>query len=191
MAEEFLVKESAPQGSAKSSPSSNNSGTVLPPLPDAMIIVPVRGMVLVFDPNGRFLRELGTFHGESLYERITSIAIDRKLGRLYLADGPRHLLVILDLEGNVIQRVGEGRIDSRPGELARRDPLGPKEFSYPIDIAIGAGKIAVLDSGGTRVRILDPDGKLVGSFSVQHAAEDQAAAIQMDGSGDADGAVEL
>jgi ATP-dependent Lon protease len=47
VAEEFLVKESAPQGSAKSSPSSINSGTVLPPLPpDAMIIVPVRNTVL-------------------------------------------------------------------------------------------------------------------------------------------------
>ncbi len=47
MAEEFLVKESAPQGSAKSSPSSINSGTVLPPLPpDAMIIVPVRNTML-------------------------------------------------------------------------------------------------------------------------------------------------
>jgi ATP-dependent Lon protease len=48
VAEEFLVKESAPQGSARSSPSSSiNSGASLPPLPaDAMIIVPVRNTVL-------------------------------------------------------------------------------------------------------------------------------------------------
>jgi ATP-dependent Lon protease len=48
VAEEILVKESAPQGSANGSPSSSiNSGASLPPLPpDAMIIVPVRNTVL-------------------------------------------------------------------------------------------------------------------------------------------------
>jgi ATP-dependent Lon protease len=48
VAEEILVKESAPQGSAKSSSSSStNSAASLPPLPpDAMVIVPVRSTVL-------------------------------------------------------------------------------------------------------------------------------------------------
>jgi ATP-dependent Lon protease len=51
VAEEILVKESAPQGSAGSSQSpgtgSTNSGAALPPLPaDALIIVPVRNTVL-------------------------------------------------------------------------------------------------------------------------------------------------
>src|SRR5580698_2849811 len=48
MAEELLVKESVPQGSANSSPTSSiNSGASLPPLPpDALILVPVRNTVL-------------------------------------------------------------------------------------------------------------------------------------------------
>ena len=142
-----------------------------------------RGLVLVFDRYGRFLRDIGTFRGESLFDRITAIAIDREARHLYLADGPRHEIVMLDLQGNVLKRVGQGRIDVKPGELIRRDPLAPQEFNYPTDIAVGAGKVAVLDSGGTRVRIMDGDCKLLGAFIVQRAAKDRAYAIAVDARG--------
>lgn len=144
---------------------------------DIYVADSVRGLIVVFDRYGRFLRELGTFHGEPLYERITAIAIDPHAGHLYVADGPRHLITMLDLEGNVLKRMGQGRSGSPAGQLIRRDSLGLKEFNYPIDIAVGGGEVVVLDSGGTRVRIMDLDCNLLAVFSVQHAAADKAGGL--------------
>lgn len=143
----------------------------------------VRGLVVIFDRNGRFLREIGTFHGEPLFDRLTGIAIDREAGHLYLADGPRHVVVMLDLDGNLLARMGEGRSSSPPGQLIRRDASTPKEFEYPTEIAVGVSEVAVLDRAGTRVRILDLGCKLLGGFSVQHAAADKAKGIGIDNAG--------
>lgn len=140
----------------------------------------VRGLVLVFDRDGRFLREIGTYRGEPLFEGITAIAIDRGAGRLYVADGPRDEIVVLDLDGNFIQRAGHGRMPSRPGELMVRDPLAAEEFKDPTDISIDEDKVAVLDNEGTRVRVMDHDCKLVGGFSVQQAVKDKAYGISID-----------
>src|ERR1039457_6894202 len=52
---------------------------------------PQRGMVLVYDQYGKFVRYIGNFHGDNMYQHPTGIAIDRKAGHLYLADSPRHL----------------------------------------------------------------------------------------------------
>jgi DNA-binding beta-propeller fold protein YncE len=136
-----------------------------------------RGVLLVFDPQGRFLREMGTFHGETMYEQITAIAIDRKARHLYVADAPAHNVSILDLEGNLLKRVGQGRGNSRPGELIPRQAAGVQEFNHPTDIAVVDGYVAVLDSAGTRVRLMDADGKLRGGFSVQRSAKDRAYGI--------------
>lgn len=145
---------------------------------------PVRSLVLVFDRDGRFLREIGTYRGETLFERITAIAIDRGASRLYVADGPRSEIVVLDLRGNLLMRAGQGRMESRLGELMRRDPLAPQQFSYPTDIAVAKDKVIVLDSEGTRVHLMDHDCKPLGSFSVQRAAKDKAYGISLDRRGD-------
>jgi len=143
----------------------------------------VRGLVVVFDRNGRFLREIGTFHGEALYERLTGIAIDREAGHIYLADGPRNVVVMLDLQGNQLVRMGEGRSSSPPGQLIRRDARTPQEFDYPTDIAVAGGEVAVLDRNGTRVHILDLGCMLLDDFSVQHAAADKAKGVSIDYAG--------
>jgi len=139
-----------------------------------------RGVLLVFDPQGRFLREMGTFHGETMYDQITAIAIDRRARHLYVADGPANQISMLDLEGNLLKWLGQGRSNTRPGELIRREAAGAQQFNYPTDIAIGDGYVAVLDSAGTRVRLMDADGTLMGGFTVQQSAEDRAYAIGID-----------
>lgn len=143
------------------------------------IVDSVGGLVLVFDRFGRFVREIGSYHGENLYEHITAIAIDPIAGHLYLTDGPRHLLVMLGLQGNVLKRVGEGW-NSSPGQLTRREKFGPGEFDYPTDVAVGGGAVAVLDHGGKRVHIMDLNANALRSFRVQHALKDEAIGMAVD-----------
>ncbi len=125
-----------------------------------------QGMVLVFDQYGRFVRYIGNIHGENEYQRPTGIAIDRKAGHLYLVDTPRHLVFMLDLEGNVLKTAGKQGEDTSTGGLKRRQDTGPREFNKPTEIALGDSKIAVLDMGGTRVQIMDLACNLRRSFMV-------------------------
>ena len=114
-----------------------------------------RGMVLVYNQHGQFVRYIGMFRGESMYERPTGIAIDRKAGRLYLADTPRNLVFILDLQGNILKRMGKDKNGSGSGE-----------FVSPTQIAVSDHGIVVLDSGQARIQILDFDGHRTASYRI-------------------------
>jgi DNA-binding beta-propeller fold protein YncE len=105
------------------------------------------GMVLVYNQYGQFVRYIGNIHGENMYERPTGIAIDRKAGRLYVADTPRNLVFVLDLQGNVLKRLGKDRHGHGSGE-----------FLSPTQIAVSDHGIVVLDAQGSRIHVLDSDG---------------------------------
>ena len=128
------------------------------------------GMVLVYDQYGRFLRYIGDFNGENMYQGPSGIAIDRNAGHLYLLDSPRHLVFMLDLEGNVLKRIGQTWDDNRAIELTRRNSTGPRMFSDPTEIAVNHDEVVVLDKVGTRVQIMDLQCNLLASFSVQKAS---------------------
>jgi len=114
-----------------------------------------RGMVLVYDQHGQFVRYIGNFHGENMYEHPAGIAIYRNAGRLYLADTPRNLVFILDLKGNVLKRVGKDRHGNGSGE-----------FLSPTQIAASDHGIAVLDADGSRIQVLDFDGNRIACYRV-------------------------
>ncbi len=116
-----------------------------------------RGVILVYDADGRFLRYLGMFRGESLFSAPTGIAIDRKSGLLYVLDAPVGQLVVLDLAGNVVKRVGNSR------DRKRR-----MTFDFPTEIAFADNRLAILDAGGSRVQILDTDGNLLKAFRIRN-----------------------
>lgn len=141
------------------------------------------GLVLVYDRDGKFVRTLGEFHGESLFEAPSAIAIDREHGHLYLADGPRNVLLMLDLDGNELTSAGQRWSLGDPDGLKTRYLPPNDELRYPTDIAIGNGHVVVLDSEGTRVRILDLQCNFVGGFSVRHAAADRADGLAIDKNG--------
>lgn len=122
----------------------------------------VRGVILVFSPQGVYLRSLGELAGESLFQDPTSIAIDRKKGRLYVLDSPMRELIVLDLEGHVLKRVG-----------GRRKVANGVEFENPSQIALGTDKVAVLDSWGSRVLVLNTDCQLVNSITVRKPGRPQ------------------
>jgi DNA-binding beta-propeller fold protein YncE len=123
-----------------------------------------RGLVVVYDPDGKFLRYLGKRGNETLFHHPTAIAIDRNSGRLFLLDSPRDLLFVLDLEGNVLQRIGR-RSTQAIGRFSG-DTI-PMDLDYPTEIAIGNNELAVVDSGNSRVRILDLQCKPLAEFRIR------------------------
>ena len=123
-----------------------------------------RGLVLVYAPDGKFLRYIGKRGNESLFHYPTAIAIDRGGGRLFLLDTPRHLLLVLDLEGNILKRIG------RPRPLAIGRVSGeaiPMDLDYPTEIAIGTDELVLVDSANSRVHVMDLQCKPVAQFSIR------------------------
>jgi DNA-binding beta-propeller fold protein YncE len=122
-----------------------------------------RGLVLVYDPDGKFLRYIGKRGDESLFHYPTAIAIDRGSGRLFLLDTPRDVLFVLDLEGNVLERIGRARphaIGKVSGETLLMD------LDHPTEMALGNNELVVVDSSNSRINVMDLQGKLVAQFRI-------------------------
>jgi DNA-binding beta-propeller fold protein YncE len=123
-----------------------------------------RGLVLVYAPDGKFLRYIGKRGNESLFHYPTAIAIDRNSGRLFLLDSPRHLLFVLDLEGNILKRIGR----PRPHAIGRvSGETIPMDLDYPTEIAIGNDELVLVDSANSRVHVMDLQCKPVAQFSIR------------------------
>jgi DNA-binding beta-propeller fold protein YncE len=115
--------------------------------------------ILVYDGRGRFLRNLGAKHQEPLFQEPTSIAINPRAKRLYVLDSPMHELVILDLAGDFVKRIG-GTRSNVPGV----------KFDFPTEIVVRDNMIAVLDRFATRVQLLDGEGRLQKAFDIRPIA---------------------
>ncbi len=142
-----------------------------------------RELVLVYDRYGRFVRTIGTIYDENIFEQITGIAIDRNAGRLYVADGPRHVVYMLDLQGVILKRVGQPQQEHEAAQLQIRSDTGPHQFNYPTHLVVGEDELIVLDTDGTRIRILDLECNLIGGFIIQHAAQDHSDGVGIDNEG--------
>jgi DNA-binding beta-propeller fold protein YncE len=126
-----------------------------------------RGMILVFSPGGRLERFIGDGKGEGLFEQPTGIAIDKKRGRIYVADSARHIVLMFDIRGNPLGQVG-----ARDGQMAgkfgtREGGSGPGEFKFPSDLAINDEELAVLDTANSRIQMFDLGGQFKGEFLVR------------------------
>ena len=114
------------------------------------------GLVLVYDPLGRFLRSIGKLEeNENMLHRPTGVAIDRRNERLYVVDSMRQRIFVFSLLGQPLYRIG-----------VRGEEEGTATFDDPTDIAVTADGLAVLDQGGARVQIIDFAGHLVSKFDV-------------------------
>jgi DNA-binding beta-propeller fold protein YncE len=127
-----------------------------------------RGVVLVYDSSGRFLRSLGGSGEEGLFEHPSGIAIDGKGGRLYVTDPPRHTLFILDLKGNVLARVGT-QTKTGTGFSSRTGSTEPGGFLYPQSVLVHNNELIVVDA--TRVHILNLQGEFLKEFAIQNSAD--------------------
>jgi DNA-binding beta-propeller fold protein YncE len=114
------------------------------------------GIVLVYNPDGQFLRDIGDFHGESMFQHPTGIAIDRASNRLYVLDSPLNEIVVLDLSGKTLKRIGG--IHSRNTNV---------KLDLPTAIAVANGFIAVLDTHNSRMQVLDLNGNFQSEFAIR------------------------
>ena len=124
-----------------------------------------RGVVLVYDSGGEFVRTIGTYGDEGIFERPTGIAIDGKMGNLYVVDPQRHMLFILDLKGYVVASIGTrgGGFSSRTGSTE------PGGFQYPQSVLVHNDELIVLDA--TRIHILTLQGKFLKEFKITNSAD--------------------
>ena len=113
----------------------------------------VRSRIFVFSPEGKFLRTIGGLSKtESIFKRCTGIAIDRKRERLYVVDTLAMKVIILGLDGKVIQRIGERGLE-------------PGKFNFPTQIAVAPdSSFWVVDSLNFRVQHFDGEGKVLNGF---------------------------
>ena len=127
-----------------------------------------RGLILVYDSGGKFLRNIGSFGEEGMFEHPTGIAIDTKAGHLYVVDPPRHTLFVFDLKGKLLARIGTNNGDSK-GFSSRTGSTAEGEFLYPQSVLVHNEEVVVLDS--KRIHILDLQGNFIREFPVKNGAE--------------------
>jgi sugar lactone lactonase YvrE len=114
------------------------------------------GLVLVYDPLGRYLRSIGQLEEqESMLHQPAGIAINRERGRLYVVDLMRERLFVFSLAGQSLYRIG-----------VRGEEEGSVTFDDPTDVALVGDSLVVLDQRGARVQILDFAGHLRSRFDV-------------------------
>jgi len=111
----------------------------------------MRAQIFVFDARGRFQRTIGGPDREPRFQRPTGMALDRVSRRLYVADTLRHQILVLGLDGSVVQVIGQ-----RGG--------GPGEFNFPTSLTLSSGKLFVVDAMNFRIQAFTADGHWAGSF---------------------------
>lgn len=99
--------------------------------------------IFVFDPKGKLTRTIGN---DEEIKRISGIAIDRTLERLYVVDTMGHRLLSYTLSGE------------KTGVIGKRG-IGEGEFNFPTYATVDPeGRLYVADSLNFRVQVFDRDG---------------------------------
>lgn len=127
-------------------------GLDLAPSGELYVVEQGKQQVRVFDPaDGRTLR---VFQNPR-FIRPADVAVDEARGRVYVSDpahqsSDEHYVRVLDLEGNYLGEVGEGR-GTAPGKLL-----------FPTYLTVGPdGTLYVADTMNARVSVFDAEGNFV------------------------------
>lgn len=131
-----------------------------------------RGRIAVYSPQGKFIRYIGNFKSEGLFQRPESIAIDRATGRIFLVDTSRGFVIILDLSGKILAQVGK-----------RGGGDGPAEFREPTAVAIYKNDVFVLDKQNARIQVLDSGGRFQRQFALEGSATSEVQGMAFDAQG--------
>lgn len=111
--------------------------------------------VKVYDPDGKYLRELARNAG---FSRPTGIAVDAAGARVYVVD----IGGVSSDEHKV--RVFDGQTGEHLLDIGKRG-ADPGNFNLPRDVSIGLdGLLYVVDGGNFRVQVFQPDGKFLRVF---------------------------
>lgn len=110
------------------------------------------GVIFVFGPKGKFLREIGLLKGgEGFFKRPTGIAVDSVGQRIYVSDTLKDKVYVLDMQGTVVGSIGQ-------------TGGGDGEFNLPTELRLVGQKLLVLDAMNFRVQAFDLTGKFLYSF---------------------------
>jgi sugar lactone lactonase YvrE len=111
------------------------------------------GLVWVYAPDGRYLRQIG----KGAFTRPVGLAFDRRQQLLYGVDGgngssDQHRVLVFAPDGRLLRTIGSR--GERPGE-----------FNFPTFATVASdGRLYVSDSGNFRVQVFDSEGKLLTLF---------------------------
>ncbi|MCP3902445.1 MAG: 6-bladed beta-propeller [Planctomycetes bacterium] len=112
---------------------------------------PVAGAIFAFDDRGRSLGPMGS----QFLLRPCGLVVDPVTRRIFVADTGTHQVVVLAVDGGLLQRIG-----SRGSE--------PGRFNFPTNVALdAAGRLYVSDSLNFRVQVFGRDLALVGQVGSQ------------------------
>ncbi len=104
-----------------------------------------RHEVVELDARGNYRRRFGA----DLLKRPVGIVYVAVRDQLYVVDGGAHVIVVFDLSGHELTRIGH-------------NGAAPGEFNYPSHITWDGGeRLLVADTGNFRVQLLDLDGGCV------------------------------
>jgi DNA-binding beta-propeller fold protein YncE len=118
------------------------------------VVEQVKKRITVFDPQGGKLRTIT----DPSVQNPVGIAIDRKRGRIYLADtgynkDAQFTVKIFNMAGKLVGKIGHGRGDE------------PGQFMFPTYVALDReGNLYVTDTLNCRVEKFDPNGKYIKTF---------------------------
>lgn len=103
-----------------------------------------------YDANGKLKLVMGR-NGE--FQNPSGIAINKELGRLYIADSKGHAVHVYNLKGEALFKFG-----------SRGEKDG--QFNYPTNIAIDRrnNNVCVVDTQNFRVQTFDKDGQFLNKF---------------------------
>lgn len=108
-----------------------------------------RAKVFVFSAAGKLVGELAP---STPFGRPTGVAADFPGREVFVADTGAHQIVAFSADSlREVRRFG-------------RRGAGPGEFNFPVQLAVGGGRLFVNDSLNFRIQILTLDGKPVASF---------------------------
>jgi DNA-binding beta-propeller fold protein YncE len=104
------------------------------------------GEIFVFEPNGKYLRTIGSLKGgEGYFKRPTGIAVDSAAQRIYVTDTLRDEVFVLDMQGTILQTIG------KTGD-------GEGEFNLPTELRLDGPNLMVVDAMNFRVQVFDRSG---------------------------------
>jgi DNA-binding beta-propeller fold protein YncE len=133
------------------------------------------GVIFVFEPNGKFMRTIGSLKGsEGYFKRPTGIVVDSASQRIYVTDTLRDEVFILDMQGQIVKTIG-------------KSGLSDGEFNLPTELRLVGPNLMVVDAMNFRVQVFDREGNFqyaVGKIGDGPGAMFRPKGAAMDSEGD-------